>query len=287
VIIDLNARIVLAHSEKESATPTWKRTFGFRPLLAFVDHVPGGTGEPVAGLLRTGRATAINAADHISVLTDALAQLPTEQRARVLVRGDSGAGVHVFVRHIHDLGLQYSVGIYAHQPVLDALATLPRQSWKAALDADGRPRTGAQVAELTRHIGPARLPWPPGMRVSPAANGRTRAPSYASPTPTAASHLLRHESPWRPDRRPGNDRTWSGGGAGATEGWSKCQHGRSTRTSRVSGPCGWCSRCGSGPTSARGRCPASASSWASNQAASQLGEPGKDQLRAADWHVDR
>jgi hypothetical protein len=37
--------------------------------------------------------------------------------------------------------------------------------WKAALDTDGRPRTGAQVAELTRHLRPARDPWPPGMRV--------------------------------------------------------------------------------------------------------------------------
>jgi hypothetical protein len=57
------------------------------------------------------------------------------------------------------------VGIYAHQPVLDALAALPRQAWKAALDPDGQPRTGAQVAELTRHLRPARDPWPPGMRV--------------------------------------------------------------------------------------------------------------------------
>jgi Transposase DDE domain group 1 len=165
VIIDLDATIVGAHTEKEGATPTWKRTFGFHPLLAFLDHGPGGTGEPVAGLLRTGRATANNAADHISVLTDALAQLPAAERARVLVRGDSGAGVHAFVHHIHNLGLQYSVGIYAHQPVLDALAALPRQAWKAALDPDGRPRTGAQVAELTRHLRPARDPWPPGMRV--------------------------------------------------------------------------------------------------------------------------
>ena len=76
MVIDLDATIVLAHSEKEGATPTWKRTFGFHPLLAFLDHGPGGTGEPVAGLLRTGRATANNPADHISVLTDALAQLP-------------------------------------------------------------------------------------------------------------------------------------------------------------------------------------------------------------------
>jgi hypothetical protein len=35
VAVDLDATIVLAHSEKEGATPTFKRTFGFHPLLAF------------------------------------------------------------------------------------------------------------------------------------------------------------------------------------------------------------------------------------------------------------
>ncbi len=122
-----------AHSEKEGATPTWKRTFGFHPLLAFLDHGPGGTGEQLAGLLRVGKATAKDAADHIAVLTDALAQLPPEQRARVLVRGDSGAGIHAFVHHLHTLGLHYSVGLYAHQPIVDALAVLPKQAWRAAL----------------------------------------------------------------------------------------------------------------------------------------------------------
>jgi len=41
IVVDLDATIVLAHSEKEGATPTWKRTFGFHPLLAFLDHGPG------------------------------------------------------------------------------------------------------------------------------------------------------------------------------------------------------------------------------------------------------
>jgi hypothetical protein len=165
LVIDLDATIVTAHSEKEGATPTWKRTFGFHPLLAFLDHGSGGTGEYVGGLLRTGKATANDAADHIAVLTDALAQLPAEQRARVLIRGDSGAGVQAFVRHLHALGLHYSVGLYAHQPIVDALAVLPRQAWRAALDADGQPREGAQVAELTRYLRSSRSPWPPGMRV--------------------------------------------------------------------------------------------------------------------------
>jgi hypothetical protein len=165
VIVDLDATIVVAHSEKQGATPTFKRTFGFHPLLAFVDHGPGGTGEPLVGLLREGRATANDAADHITVLDAALAQLPEPDRARVLVRGDTGAGIRAFLHHVTDLGLQYSVGFYAHQPVLDALAVLPRQAWRAALDPGGRPRDGAQVAELTRHLPPTLAGWPEGMRV--------------------------------------------------------------------------------------------------------------------------
>jgi hypothetical protein len=32
VIIDLDATLVLTHSDKEDATRTWKRTFGFHPV---------------------------------------------------------------------------------------------------------------------------------------------------------------------------------------------------------------------------------------------------------------
>jgi hypothetical protein len=166
VVIDLDATLVDAHSEKEGAEPTFKRGFGFAPLLAFVDHGPGGTGECLAGLLRPGKANANNAEDHIAVLTAALAQLPVGQRARVLVRGDAGAGTHVFVEHLHQLGVRYSVGIAGWPTVLQALDALPRQAWRAALDPNGLPRHGAQVAELTRYLpGGTGKPWPPGMRV--------------------------------------------------------------------------------------------------------------------------
>jgi Transposase DDE domain group 1 len=52
--IRLDASIVICHSEKEQATPTWKKTFGFHPLLAYCDN----TGEPLAGMLRPGSAAA-------------------------------------------------------------------------------------------------------------------------------------------------------------------------------------------------------------------------------------
>jgi hypothetical protein len=44
--LDLDATIVIAHSEKESAAPTWKRTFGFHPLCSFIDHGPAGRARP-------------------------------------------------------------------------------------------------------------------------------------------------------------------------------------------------------------------------------------------------
>jgi hypothetical protein len=114
---------------------------------------------------RPGRANASDAADQIAVLDAALAQLPETVRPRVLVRGDTGSGVKEFLWHIHHLGLSYSVGVYGRQPVLDALAALPPQAWRRALDADGRARQGAQVAELTRWLPATFVGWPPGMRV--------------------------------------------------------------------------------------------------------------------------
>lgn len=73
--MDLDASVLTAHSEKESAAPTCKRGFGFHPLCAFVDHGPSGTGEPVAMMLRPGNARANTAADHIRVTEQVLTQV--------------------------------------------------------------------------------------------------------------------------------------------------------------------------------------------------------------------
>lgn len=54
VIVDLDGVLVVAHSDKQDAAPTWKKTYGHHPPMGFVDHGPGGTGEPVAALLRPG-----------------------------------------------------------------------------------------------------------------------------------------------------------------------------------------------------------------------------------------
>ncbi|HEY4153368.1 MAG TPA: transposase, partial [Pseudolysinimonas sp.] len=56
VTVDLDATIVISHSEKQEASPTWKKTFGFHPMTAFADHGADGNGEPLAIVLRPGNA---------------------------------------------------------------------------------------------------------------------------------------------------------------------------------------------------------------------------------------
>ena len=65
VTVDLDATIVIAHSEKQEAAPTWKKTFGFHPMTALADHGADGNGEPLAIALRAGSAGSNTAADHM------------------------------------------------------------------------------------------------------------------------------------------------------------------------------------------------------------------------------
>src|SRR5690606_39438366 len=81
LIIDLDATLVDAHSEKELATGHYKRGFGHSPFVASLDYGRGnGTGEVLAAELRAGNQGANSAKDHIRVLDKALAQLPDSMR---------------------------------------------------------------------------------------------------------------------------------------------------------------------------------------------------------------
>lgn len=167
VIIDLDATLVTAHSDKESAAPTYKRGFGFHPLCAFVDHGSAGTGEPVAILLRAGNAGANTAADHKKVVALALAQLPGEHGYRigkkVLVRTDAAGATHEFLDYLHTRRLGYSVGFGLTETMAATIDLIPETAWTPAYDADGGVRDGAHVAELTGLVDLAG--WPSGMRV--------------------------------------------------------------------------------------------------------------------------
>lgn len=161
--VDLDATIVIAHSDKDQAAPTWKRTFGFHPMTAFIDHGPGGTGEAAALVLRPGNAGSNTAADHITAGRLALNQVPSRLHKQVIIRTDSGGGTHEFLDWVTARRVKYSIGWGLTDDICAAILALPEHVWQAAYDADRQARPGAWVAELTGMLD--LTGWPKGMRV--------------------------------------------------------------------------------------------------------------------------
>ena len=147
--LDIDATILTAHSEKEQAAGTWKRTFGFHPLECYLDE----TGEPLAAILRAGNAGSNTAEDHSRVLELALAQLPAEDLDKeMLVRTDIGGCTHAFVTDLREANIRFSVGYEVDERVREAVLKVKESAWIAAIEPDGEERDGAWVAELTEYL---------------------------------------------------------------------------------------------------------------------------------------
>jgi hypothetical protein len=171
LVIDLDATITVAHSEKENAAKTWKKTFGFHPLLAYLDRPDVSGGEALAWLLRAGNAGSNTTADHVTVLGMALDALPAHVRPsagrsdspRVLIRTDAAGATHGFAAAARTAGCEVSLGFPVDGDVQAAVLALPAGAWTAAYDLDGKPREGAWLAEVTDLLD--LTSWPHGSRV--------------------------------------------------------------------------------------------------------------------------
>lgn len=172
LFIDIDATIVIAHSDKVDAAPTWKRTFGFHPLLCFLDRPEIASGEALAGVCRPGNAGSNTASDHIEVLELALANLPEAARPRpgdpdgpqLVARTDSAGATHAFAAACRARGVAFSFGFPITETVRQAIKALPEQAWTPAVDGDdGQVRDGAWVAELTDVVDLAA--WPERSRL--------------------------------------------------------------------------------------------------------------------------
>ncbi|HEY8449079.1 MAG TPA: IS1380 family transposase [Bacillota bacterium] len=165
IVLDVDSTIVIAHSDKEGAAPTYKHSYGFHPILVTCDN----TGELLAIKLRPGNAGANTASDHLDVLAQAIGQIPAAHRRHLLIRGDSAAATHKVIEWLTALGqrrgriVEYSLGWSIGAIERAAITALPTSAWSPAIDADGGVRDGAQVAELTGllHLDG----WPDQMRV--------------------------------------------------------------------------------------------------------------------------
>lgn len=174
VVLDIDASLHEIHSENKHGTgPHYKGGFGFHPLYCFADA----TGETLAALLRPGNAGANTIADHVAVLDQAIAGLPSgiaaghrdgDDPALVLrpvrVRTDS-AGCTDFVARCRDRNIGFSVVARSNRAIHTAISRVrfDDDRWEPALTQTGEIREGAEVAELTDLVDLSG--WPQGTRL--------------------------------------------------------------------------------------------------------------------------
>jgi hypothetical protein len=170
VLLDIDASLVEIHSEnKEQTAPTFKGGFGFHPLFCFADA----TGETLSALLRPGNAGSNTVADHITVLDDAIAQLPAPIAAGhhegdhsdlvqrdIIMRADSAGCTEDFLEACRARNVGFYVSARRNAQVTAAIfdAIGIEEVWLPAVAQDGELKEGAAVAELTSLIDGAKFP---------------------------------------------------------------------------------------------------------------------------------
>jgi hypothetical protein len=83
IVLGVDASLIESHSDKQGAEPTFKKhIFGLHPIVVSVAN----TGEVLAVLLRKGKAGSNTVADHITVLGEAVAQVPAAYRKKIIFR---------------------------------------------------------------------------------------------------------------------------------------------------------------------------------------------------------
>jgi hypothetical protein len=165
IVIDIDATLITAHTEKEGAAVNFKSGFGFHPLFAYLDE----SREALAAILRPGGAPAHSAQAQFDVLDRALGQLPVEVASdldtEIVMRIDAAGAATSLCQAAQDAGINFVVGFDLHTGVREAILSLPEDAWRAAIRQDGSERDGAQVAEITDIERLDLTPWPEGSRV--------------------------------------------------------------------------------------------------------------------------
>jgi hypothetical protein len=164
IVIDIDATIILAASKKTGSAVTFKKTWGFHPLACWCAN----TQESLSMQLRPGNAGSNTVADHLTVLTAALRQIPASSHAKILVRIDGAGATHDLLEHLEKLNtarrtVRYLVGWTITEDDEAAIAKIPETAWEDSLRQDGDIQEGYSVAELTGLN--TRTGWPHGMRL--------------------------------------------------------------------------------------------------------------------------
>ena len=161
VALDIDASLVDVHSEsKERAAPTFKGGYGFHPMFCFADA----TGEALSAILRPGNATANTIADHVTVLDEAIAQLPASiaqghrpgddpsvTERSIVVRADTAGCTEGFLAACSDRNVSFLVSARTNAQLSSAIyeTSVIEELWHPAVTTNGELRDGAGVCEVT------------------------------------------------------------------------------------------------------------------------------------------
>jgi Transposase DDE domain group 1 len=164
LVIDLDATLVTASSDKEGAAPTWKKGYGFHPLGAWLAN----TRECLAMLLRPGNAGSNTFTDHKEVLAAAIRQVPARFRKKTLVRVDGAGASHELVNHLLSMSsarktVLFTCGWMITAADEAAIMQVPAGGWKPGITQDGGTEEDKDVAEITDLMSRAGN-WPDGLR---------------------------------------------------------------------------------------------------------------------------
>jgi hypothetical protein len=164
LVIDLDATLVTASSDKQGAAPTWKMGYGFHPLGAWLAN----TRECLAMLLRPGNAGSNTFTDHKQVLAAAIRQVPARFRRKILIRVDGAGASHELIRHLLSLSsprraVLFTCGWMITVADEDAIRQVPAGAWKPGAGQDGTAEDDKDVAEITGLMTRAGN-WPDGLR---------------------------------------------------------------------------------------------------------------------------
>ena len=164
VVIDMDATLITAHSEKQGAAPTWKKGNGFHPSGAWCRN----TRECLAMLLRAGNAGSNTFTDHKEVLAAALRQVPSRFRGKIMVRVDGAGASHELIKHLLSLAsprrkVVFTCGWMITAADEDAIRQVPAGAWKPGTAQDGSVEQDKAVTEIT-HLMSRAENWPDGLR---------------------------------------------------------------------------------------------------------------------------
>ena len=164
LVIDLDATLVAASSDKEGAAATWKKGYGFHPLGAWLAN----TRECLAMLLRPGNAGSNTFTDHREVLAAAIRQVPARFRRKILVRVDGAGASHELINHLLSMSsarktVLFTCGWMITAADEAAIRQVPAGAWKPGIAQDGGTEQDKDVAEITDLMSRAGN-WPDGLR---------------------------------------------------------------------------------------------------------------------------